>query len=76
MLAQQYQRMGRQLDFEREFRKYVTLSNALANGGAPRKVPTHRNPQASPERAAPRGAIDLQQSPIYGHRNSEKMKTG
>ena len=29
MLAQQYQRMGRQLDFEREFQKYVTLSKAL-----------------------------------------------
>jgi len=29
MLAQQYQRMGRQLDFEREFQKYIKLSKAM-----------------------------------------------
>ena len=29
-LAQQYQKMGRQLDFAREFRKFIKLSNAAA----------------------------------------------
>lgn len=28
-LARQYQRMGRQLDFEREFQKFVKLSAAM-----------------------------------------------
>jgi hypothetical protein len=30
-LAQQYQKMGRQLDFDREFRKFIELSNAAAH---------------------------------------------
>ncbi len=76
ILAQQYQRMGRELDSEREFRKFNELSNSMLQQQRAEKVPRHRNPQESLERAAPRAAIDLQQSQIYGHRKSEKLKTG
>jgi hypothetical protein len=33
MLARQYQSMGRELDFEREFQKFTELSSAMAASG-------------------------------------------
>ena len=51
-LAQQYQKLGRELDFEREFQKFNELSAAMARAKAAADAPDGSQPEGEAPGAA------------------------